>query len=236
MPLDERSVTLPVSKVVAVIREADGYSDRVLLKKNSRVSDNIPDYLASLTKSLDGKGNVTKNDILALLAPDYKALHIESYRVSYGDEFTFQNQCMACGSVSRHMIDLSQLVIDPLPEGSDGGTDPLFDLKLPRSKRKCKLGFLNGHKEKLISDAIASSGSFDRNQSDFLSIRQLEGCDPVTYEDIIKLAALDHKAIRDKQREITCGYDTNVVVVCEACGNRDVIDITMSRDFLFPGG
>jgi hypothetical protein len=237
--LDERTVTLPVSGDVVIVKESDGYSEksfRQALKRSTRVTDCIPDYLAALVKSVNGKGGVTKSDILGMLFYDSRFLTIEAYRVGYGDEFTFQNVCASCGAVNKHMVDLSTLHLEPLPKGSSGGKDPLFDLTLPRCKKKCKIGYNDGHKEKIISDAIAASGVYDGNQGDYLAVRQLEGCDPVTYEDIIKLAGRDHKAIRDKQKAITCGYDTSVVVSCESCGAKDLVDITMSRDFLFPGG
>jgi hypothetical protein len=88
----------------------------------------------------------------------------------------------------------------------------------------------------IINEAISASGMVDLNQTDFQSLRMLEGCDPISYEDVINLPLMDHKAIRTKRKELVCGYDPLVSLVCESCQNYDVTNILGLRDFLFPSG
>jgi hypothetical protein len=235
MELITNEVTTPVSKLTAKVRETDGYSERLLLKKGKRLHQVIPDYLASIIVEYDGKPCKVA-DVMQFLVPDYEFLLIEAYRVNFLDELSFMNVCSNCGAMNSHVVNLSELPMIPLPENCTGGTDPVIDLVLPRTKLRARVGFLTVQNDMILNEQMSNQGSVDLNQGDYLSLRMLEGCDPVSYEDVVKLPLMDHKAIRKARRELVAGYDPLVSLVCESCGNYDVTNILGLRDFLFPSG
>ncbi|MGC8718231.1 MAG: hypothetical protein ACP5RW_09580, partial [bacterium] len=78
--------------------------------------------------------------------------------------------------------------------------------------------------------------TFDPNQSTFLSIRSIDGSDKFSYEDIVNLPLMDHKAIRTVRSKLLFGPDTNIVVRCKSCGVKMQLNILVNKDFLFPAG
>lgn len=234
----KKSIVLPLSQEQAIIKEGSGLHDRLLRRGEVNWTLNIPDYVSSLTESIDGKEVVDKERIFALKCIDYNALQIEIHRVCYEDVLVFWNICSFCGEPSPHAMDLSKLNMIPMPSGSSGGKNPLFDYKLPRSERRIKMQYLTVAQQRIIDSERMNTGNTDLNQSDFMSLHSLEGCDPVTYEEVLNLPLLDHKFIRDKQKELVCGYDTNILTQCsnKKCMKREIVDIMTLKDFLFPGG
>jgi len=235
MELLTAEVMAPLNGKTYVLVEGTGYSERQLLKKGKRLHQVIPDYLASLISSADGEPCKT-SDVLQLLVPDYEFLLIESYKNCFDSSLSFMNVSSNCGSMNSHIVNLSELPMIPLPENCTGGTDPVIDIVLPRTKLRARVGFLTVQNDMILNEQMSSQGSADLNQGDYLSLRMLEGCDPVSYEDVVKLPLMDHKVIRKARRELVAGYDPLVSLVCESCGNYDVTNILGLRDFLFPSG
>jgi len=235
MELLTTEVITPISQLKIVVQEGTGYNERALLKKGKRLHQVIPDYLASLIAEMDGKPCKT-SDVMQFLVPDYEFLLIEAYKNCFDSFLSFVNVCSNCGQMNSHTVNLSELPMIPLPENCTGGTDPVIDLVLPRTKLRARVGFLTVQNDMILNEQMSSQGSVDLNQGDYLSLRMLEGCDPVSYEDVVKLPLMDHKAIRKARRELVAGYDPLVSLVCESCGNYDVTNILGLRDFLFPSG
>ena len=235
MELITQEVTTPLGNVSVVLKEGNGYNDRILLKKNKRLHQVLPEYLNSLIASIDGEP-IKLDAVMNLLVPDYEFLLVEAYKVNYGTELEFMNVCSICGQLNKHSIDISELPMLPLPEDIVSGPDPYVDVVLPRTKRRARVGFLTVKSDMILNEQMAAGGAVDLNQGDFLSLRTLEGCDTVTYEAVIKLPLMDHKAIRKARRSLKAGYDPLVSLVCESCQNYDVTNILGLRDFLFPSG
>ena len=103
------TITLPISNKEVIIREGDGYSDKILLKKNKKLYETYPEYLASLVVDIDGKERVNKRDVLDLFAPDQEYLAIECYKLNYGNEFKFMFTCPHCEHNEEHSVDLETL-------------------------------------------------------------------------------------------------------------------------------
>ena len=230
-----KEVETPVSQERIIIREQDGYAERLLLKKGKRIHQCLPDYLSFMIQSINGEKCTTER-VRQFLVPDYEYSLIEAYRVCYGDTLTFVQVCPSCGQLNEHSIDLSQLPLIPLPEEVTGGPDPVVDFVLPRTKKRARVGFLTVASDMIINEQHANAGSADLNQGDFLSLRMLEGSDPLSYEDVVRLPLMDHKIIRQKRRLLQAGYDPLVTLICESCQNYDVTNILGLRDFLFPSG
>lgn len=235
MELLTNEVTLPLSQFFVSIKEGTGYTDRVLLKKGKRIHQLLPEYILALTTSINGE-KPKLADITNLLVPDFEFLLIEAYKLNYGDMLEFNNVCGECGKVTLHSFNMNDLQLLPLPKACSGPPDPTLDLVLPRSKKRARVGFLTVQSDMIFNETYLSSGQADLNQGDFLSLRMLEGEDPVSYEAVVKLPLMDHKALRKKRRELQAGYDPLVTVQCEHCNVYDVVNVLGLRDFLFPSG
>lgn len=229
------TIALPISSKEVTIKEGDGYSDKILLKKNKKLYETYPEYLASLIVEIDGKERVSKKDVLDLFAPDQEYLAIECYKLNYGNDFRFMFTCPTCEHPEEHSIDLEKLEFKDLPDELKS-TDPIVEGTLPRSRRRVTVGMLNGHQEALLLEQIISGPVVDSNQSAFQAIRFLDGSRDFSYEDVINFVQADLREIRRLRRKLLCGYDTEVVVKCSECGEKSSINLMTSRDFLLPEG
>ena len=235
MELLTSDVILPLKSISCKIREGNGYADRILLKKNKRLHQVLPEYLNSLLESMDGSPCKIE-DVMKLLVPDYEFLLIEAFKLNFDAALEFTNVCSSCGSMNLHTVDLSALPMLELPEDCEGGPDPVMNVLLPRSKKRARVGFLTVESDMILNEQMANSGSVDLNQGDYRALRALDGCDPITYEYVVKLPLMDHKTIRKARRTLQAGYDPLVSLVCESCQNYDVTNILGLRYFLFPSG
>jgi hypothetical protein len=231
--LDTRTLTLPISGFEAIIREGDGYSDRLLLKKNTKTADAVYDYLASLMISLDGKSPVIAHDLLNLYAPDTEYIMVECYKLNYGTTFDFNHTCPACNYEERKGIPLDKLDYKELPPALRK-PDPTVEIILPKSGKRAVIGMLTGHKESELVAQNRTTG-LDLNKSDEMRLRSLDGAIP-TYEEVARLKLADHKALRLAAQQLICGYDSRVRVVCSSCGEAMTFNMFMHPDFLLPTG
>lgn len=229
--LETREITLPVSGEQVVIREGDGFSDRLLLKKIRRPYEAVHDYVASLTVSIGDNTKVTARDIKNLLVPDHEYIVVECFKLNYGDSFEFSFTCPSCSHEEAQAVPLNDLELRPIPEGTHA-PDPIFVIDLPRSGRRVEVGMLNGHKE----SKLLAMDHIDLNQTDFLSIRKIDGSTEFSYEEVLHLPMADHRALRGARKKLVCGYDTNIIVRCPECGEKTRLNLLMHPDFLLPGG
>ena len=229
------TITLPICQKAVTIREGDGYSDKILLKKNKKLYETYPEYLASLIVDIDGKERIKKKDVLDLFAPDQEYLAIECYKLNYGTDFRFLFICPACEHEEEHVVDLEKLEFKELPVEFQS-TDPVVEGKLPRSGKRVTIGMLNGHQESLLLEQIIAGPVVDTNQAAFQAIRFIDGSRDFSYEDVINFVQADLREIRRLRKKLLCGYDTEVVVKCPDCGEKSSINLMTSRDFLLPEG
>ena len=228
---EQREVVLPIGGQKVTIKEGDGYATRVLLKRNKKMFEVMSDYLALFTVSIGSLKKVTFAHILDLFVPDQDFLSVECYKLNYGDIFNFNEMCLSCGKESEHTFPLDNMKFTkPKIESND----PTVTVTLPRTKKQVKLGLLTGHKEAVIMSQIETG--IDVNQSEFQSIREIDGSSVFTYEDVLHLPLADHKALGKARKELFCGYDANVKIECPLCSAPSIINVLVHRDFLFPTG
>lgn len=223
-----RVITLPVSQYQATIREGDGYAEKMLFAQEDKLHLAYPDFWAMLTLELNGK-KPDRDDILRLVLPDQRTLAIDIFKLSYGNMLKLTAKCGKCGKPANYDVDLNKLPFKSLPEGL-APPDPVRKLKLPRDKRIVTLGYITGAQE--IEEA--DSEDFDPNRNDFKWIRHIEGKDKVSYEDVVALPLMDHKAIREVIAEMACGYDT-MVNFKHSCGRINTQNVLTDPSFLMPG-
>lgn len=74
---------------------------------------------------------------LGLCGADRGALILALRRNSIGDDFTVRQKCGECGADVVERVDLSEVVIDPLPEGfAPAGQPPRWTAELPEMQYK----------------------------------------------------------------------------------------------------
>jgi hypothetical protein len=224
-----RTITLPISGKEAVIREGDGYAERILYADNAKFHKKLPKYWAHLTLSLGGKAHPTDKDILDLLVPDQQVLAIEIHKFNYGSMLQLRGKCGSCGKPSNYEVDLDKLPLIPLPDGASG-PDPTFEVRLPRSGKRVRFGYSNGHAEMEEADAVG----FDPNRVDLSRIKEIDGVDHVSYEMVISLPLIDHRALREAIASKKCGYDMDVNFV-HSCGASVSQNLITDPSFLMPG-
>lgn len=230
MELLRKSVVTPLAGSQVILREGDGYADRMLSKNANKLSHAIPDYLAFMIVSVDNDSEITRDKVLELLVPDYEYLLIEAYKLNYGDDLEFRRVCRYCGAYDEHSVPIGNLPVVEPPAGHTGGKDPVYTIMLPRTKKKASLGFMKVKNELIIAD---QGDVPDPNQIDYLSLRSIEGVDDLSYESVVGLPLADHKAIRKQKAKMVCGYDPVVSVRCPSCEAVDAVNILGLRDFLF---
>ena len=230
----KQEITLPISGGKAVVKTVDGMVYLSMLG-NKKAEESAYNYLSIVTDSINGVGNVTAKMIKDLLVPDQEAIAIHQYIINYGD-FDFGFVCPYCEVPDDHCVDLETLDLLPIHPDSSGAPDPVICLVLPATQRKVEVGMLTGHKELILNKLRNNTGTFDINQSDFQCLRTLDGSTNFTYQDVVKLPAKDHKAIRLARKKLIGGYDVNITVPCGSCGKRTKMSILAHGDFWVPGG
>ena len=215
-----------------VIQEGDGYADKVFAKRVKKTFEVIPDFLAHVVVSIDGKKDPGRDGILNLKVPDQEWISIENYKFNYGNILRLFNICPKCGEPIHTVKDLSELEVTPLPKEFQGQDDPVYLIKLPKTKVSTSVGFLNGHQEQLLM-GLAAAGNEDPNQADFQVLRELDG-KPPTYEDVINLPQGDHFAIREAREKLICGYKAVATISCQSCSYKEVSNFLLTRGFLLP--
>jgi hypothetical protein len=227
MQLSEKTIVLPISNYVAAIREADGYADRLLFSKRNNFTKAYPEYWAHCCKELDGK-KPTAADILNLLLPDQNFLSIEIFKLSYGDNLDLETVCLGCGKEIGVTVDLSKLVLRPLPDNATP-PNPEWEFKLPKSGKKVKYGYTTLSQEFEDANAV-----FNPTRDLFKHIRSIDGKPPI-YTDLEKIQSSDLKALRKTMLKKATGYDSMVDVTCVHCSKEVQVNILLDPGFLFGG-
>lgn len=230
---EQTTFKTPFGKTV-VIQEGDGYADKVFARRSKRIFEVIPDFLAQVVVSVDGKKGPGRDGILDLKVADQEWISVENYKFNNGNMLHLYNVCPRCGEPIHTQKDLSELEVIPLPKEFQGQEDPVYVIKLPKTKVSASLVFLNGHQEQLLM-GLAAQGIEDPNQADFQVLRELDG-KPPTYEDVINLPQGDHLAIREAREKLICGYKAVAKIACLSCNYKEVSNFLTHRGFLLPKG
>lgn len=230
---ETKIITLPVSKLEAVIQEGDGSTERVILKRGKKIYEVFPEYLAAMTTRIGDKTQITVQHILDLFAPDQEYIAVELSKLNYGDSWDFEFACGSCNKSSDQSYDLNKLDYrEPPPEM---GPDPTVDIILPKSKKRAVVGLLTGHKERILFEQAATSG-IDLVQAAFQSLRSLGNQTDFSFRDVDKLKLRDLKEIRKLRKQLIFGYDTNINISCPYCDAAVSMNILLHKDFLLPAG
>lgn len=231
MQLRESEVELFLSRKRVLLREGDGYNEQTLIRKNGKIYENIPYYIASHCVSMDDISPVKIEHIYNLFVPEKEQLLIEIFKLNSIEPLLhLLYNCQYCGKETSIVVNIDELEFVSPPASLNRDTFSIR-VNLPRSGLDAEIGYITVKQEKMLLDKT-SIGETDLSYSDYLCLRSLGGKEPL-YEDVRKLPLADHRIIRRKREEIVCGYDPNVIVTCAHCEKRETINIFTVRDFLF---
>ena len=229
----QNSFKTPFGRAI-VIQEGDGYADKVFARRGKKVFEVIPDFLACIVVSIDGKKEPGREGILDLKVPDQEWISVENYKFNNGNILHLYNVCPRCGEPIHTQKDLTELEVVALPKALQGQDDPVLQITLPRTQVKASIGFLDGRQEQLLM-GLEAAGNSDPNQADFQVLKELDG-KPPTYEDVINLPQADHLAIRETREKLICGYKAVANIACTVCSYKEVSNFLTHRGFLLPRG
>lgn len=214
------------------VAEMTGEEEEILAAKNMPIMKKMNKILSSCTRALGDyrDPHMIEKIIPQLTQGDRVFLLFAIRRVSLGNEFPFSTECPECKSENRLTVDLADLDIKHMP-------DPMlrvYEMDLPRSKKKAVMKVLTGIGEEAISKAAAVG-------KDVISIAilaRLESLDgrPATVKDLKALSLMDRNALRDVWQDKEGGVDTGVPVQCMQCDHEYETEVDIgSSGFFTPG-
>lgn len=229
-PLHEQD-TLEIREMTA--KEEDILTSRTLLKKGIALDRVIKRLICD--KSIDPQ---------TLILGDKNALVIATRVAAYGNIYTTEVDCPACGHNQQHSFDLEELE----PRESGGwedfnvveNDDCTFTTVLPRSKAEVTFKLLNGYDEQKISNLTAA----DRKKRQEKNItRQLEGMIVAVNgsEDLEMIRYLvdnipsaDSRHLRSVYRMAMPNIDMTQTFECTECDYEQDMEVPLSADFFWP--
>ena len=229
-PLHEQD-TLEIREMTA--KEEDILTSRTLLKKGIALDRVIKRLICD--KSIDPQ---------TLILGDKNALVIAARIAAYGNIYTTEVDCPACGHNQKHSFDLGELE----PRQSGGwedfnvveNDDCTFTTVLPRSKAEVTFKLLNGYDEQKISNLTAA----DRKKRQEKNVtRQLEGMIVAVNgsEDLEMIRYLvdnipsaDSRHLRSVYRMAMPNIDMTQTFECTECDYEQDMEVPLSADFFWP--
>lgn len=211
------------------VSEFTGEEEETLAAKNMPPIKKLNKILSNCIKAV---GDIKDGHALEKIVPDLTQgdrmfLLFAIRRVTLGDEFPFATKCPNCEHESKLVVDLSELEIRKMP-------DPkirVYDLELPKSKKKVTMKVMTGRGEESISKAAAVG-------KDIIStaiLARMEALDgkPAGIKDLKSLSMMDRNYLRDEWQEHEGGIDTNVDIQCSNCDHAYATDVDIGDPGFF---
>lgn len=180
---------------------------------------------------------------------DYQFLLHRLRVVTYGSNYPSSSMCPICGTVNKVTLDLDKLKLKTLDEDSAQEYLKLFDLELPRTKKKLKLKFTTPRDldevEKEEKEYMAENPEEKLNMDYLFSlmhlIKTVDGKvpNPILLRDFLKkLPLMDTNAILQREIKINneVGIDTTIENKCSnsKCGAKYKTSFRITSEFFGP--
>lgn len=210
------------------VREITGAEEDMLAAKNitggKKVTQLIASCLERLGPIMDGPS--LANAARGLVVGDRVFLMMAIRRVTLGDEFPFEAECIECKRKSLFMVNLSELDIKKTPDPKKR----IFSIQLPSGKT-AQWHVMTGKEE----ESAAKWQNLDQmSLSLLLRVDMLDGGPPDM--DLIKtLSMRDRNALRDAFESVEGGIETELELSCPACGTDFKTELDVGQTgFFFP--
>lgn len=209
------------------LREMTGLEEELLTNQRLiRSGDAINQVLRNCILRIGDNADPKVSDVLDMLSGDRLFTLVRLRQVSLGDEVELDLVCpnQACRSKNHITINLNDLPVTPYEEERE------FTFVLPSSGKKVRFVYLDGNKEKRLSQMQ------EPNISSAMMIRiiDIDGSAP-SKKALADMSMRDRTALRQEMMRVDAGIDTDIECECESCGMRIRTKLEAEPSFLFPG-
>lgn len=225
---DEKEIELPSGRTITVM-ETTGREEKIAGKfnDNSKQADVIAQFLAGVSKNLDGKeGPVTREALDNMLIGDQVRILIESRILTHGPLLTYKTDCAGCGSYGEYELNIQDILDKATPYPC--GDQRKFSVELDGGVLYFELA--DGKVQtKNLRTQVPDANTKLRNMH--LWEEGPDGPLPVSV-DTLKSRQISklRQAVREKEYEM----DTILSFKCTSCGRTDSVNIIGVPSFLFP--
>lgn len=193
-------------------------------------TDDVPPVLQDTYIGKEGTPDWSK-----VLLGDRMFILVQIRIATYGSEYAFKHKCSGCDHGFEWGINLDELKLETFSEDSltkyvNGNR---FDAVLPDGK-KFWFTLSNGGSEKIAAKRIKKKRDELVTISLSERIVEIEGVGSNKKEVRVYLEEMeldDQYEIIDIMDEADAGYQTDLEVECEECGNEDLVRIPFVGDF-----
>lgn len=218
--------TLPSGAEVE-LKEMNGEDELALTNpKLMKSGDGTNQVLQSCIVRLGDKTEITKPDVLDLLAGDRQFIMVMLRQITYGNEAELSITCQnkECGEKNSVVINIDEMEVTPYPPERE------FKYDLPRSKKTVVFGLLDGHHER----RLLSLQKTTLHTTMLMRIKSIGG-EPITGNSLNKLPLKDLSDLRAEFKRVDGGIDTTINTRCTECGAVINTRAEAEADFFFPG-
>ena len=230
-PLHNES-TIEIKQMTA--KEEDILTSRSLLKKGVALDRVLRNLIVD--KRIDPD---------SLLIGDKNAIVVATRVSGYGNEYTTNVTCPACGENQDYTFDLNECDYKTSEEAYDAGIvdnqDGTFNVVLPRTKLDITFGLMTGRDEKRLMKQLEGSKrkkGAEQNITQQLSaiIKEVNGDDdPKLINYVVEnLPSLDSRYLRTTYRIANPDLDLTQEFECSACGHEQEMEVPLTADFFWP--
>lgn len=218
----------------AWVREMTGEEEDILTARKVKIHQRMNQILEKCVTQIGSFRQADANwpnVIKGLTVSDRLFLMIKIRTVSLGHLFSFKVKCTddVCGKMSEQTVDLNEFKISGMPNPAER----VFEIDLPKSKKKAKLKIQTGADEARVANFVNM-----QNPMTIITMSrlvELDGKNKISIDDVKKLPSMDMDAIRKAVKEHEGDIDNEIDVSCPHCGNEFKTDINVgSPTFFFP--
>ncbi|MEN6358277.1 MAG: hypothetical protein ABFD83_14485 [Armatimonadota bacterium] len=209
------------------IREMTGVEEELLTnQKLIRSGDAVNQVLANCILRIGESDDVSTKQVLDMLSGDRLFVLVKLRQISLGDEVELELTCPnpACRAKNRAVVNLDDLTVNPYPDERE------FVFTLPSSGAKVRFCYLDGHKEKRLSQMQEPSIT----AAMLIRILDVDG-NPPSKKVLAEMSMRDRSALRAEMLRVDAGIDTSIECDCDSCGARIRSRLEAEPSFLFPG-
>ena len=222
--------TIEIKQMTA--KEEDILTSRSLLKKGVAIERVLHSLM--IDKRVDPE---------SLIVGDRNAIIIAARVSAYGNEYTTNITCPACGVQQEYTFDLNETEIDQgTSEGVEINADGTYSVLLPKTKLTVTFGILTGRDEKRIQKT-STAKKRNSNKGDTLITSQLKNIicsvngndteEAINYV-VDNLPSMDSAYLRKIYRTTAPDLDMNQHFDCVACDHEQEMEVPLTADFFWP--
>ena len=212
-------------------REEDILTSKALIKKGTVITHLIKSCLID-----------KRIDVRNMLSGDRNALMIALRITGYGQEYSAEVSCPACGAQSKQEFDLTQLPVKRLPVDPINPGENLFEFELPYTKKVVQYRYLTGADEEeitLTQERKKKSGMQADNLVTTRLAYSIVSVAGVTDKNKINhfirnMPARDSRALRNHIDKTEPGIEMKAWMECNSCFEQSEVSLPLGASFFWP--